>query len=216
MAVTNPTTTTVYTATGNNGVCNVTSTVAVLVINCNNTVFGLTKAVGTPILANGDYLVTYTVTVVNASTVNLTNITLDENLGNTFPLPTTFFVSIPPLITSNNSSLTINPLFNVTTNTSLTSPSTSTLLPLKRDTIVFTVKVTPNEVYCFKNTVIGYATQFGSIVVSGSSNNGFSWDPDGDGNPTNNDTLTTVCFPELTLEIPTGFSPDGDNVTIYS
>lgn len=31
VAVTSPTTTTVYTATGNNGVCNVTSTVAVLV-----------------------------------------------------------------------------------------------------------------------------------------------------------------------------------------
>ncbi len=96
---------------------------------------------------------------------------------------------------------------------SLTNPATSTLTALKRDTIVFTVKVTPNEVYCpFKNTVIGYATQFGSIVVSDSSNNGFIWDPDGDGDPTNNDTMTVVCFPEMNLEIPTGFSPNGDIV----
>ncbi len=96
---------------------------------------------------------------------------------------------------------------------SLTNPATSTLTALKRDTIVFTVKVTPNEVYCpFKNTVIGYATQFGSIVVSDSSNNGFIWDPDGDGDSTNNDTMTVVCFPEMNLEIPTGFSPNGDIV----
>src|SRR5574343_1321657 len=213
VVVTTPTTSTIYTVTGNNGACNTTATLSVLVINCNNTIFGLTKAAGTPKLVNGDYEVTYTVTAVNAYTLNLTNITLDEHLSNTFPMPTTFTMVGTPSVTSMGSSLTINPLFDGSTNISLTSPATSTLLALRKDTIVFTVKVTPNGVFCpFKNTVIGYATQFGSIVVSDSSNNGFNWDPDGDGNPTNNDTMTVVCFPELTLEIPTGFSPNADGI----
>ncbi len=213
LVVVSPTTSTVYTVTGNNGACNVTATVGVLVINCNNTVFGLTKAAGTPVFVNGDYEVTYTVTAVNASTVSLTNITLNENLNNTFPLPTTYTLVGTPSVTSMGSSLTINPLFNGSTDISLTTPLTSTLLPLWKDTIVFKVKVTPNKVFCpFKNTVIGFATQFGSVVVADSSNNGFIWDPDGDGDPTNNDTMTVVCFEEYTLEIPTGFSPNADGV----
>lgn len=117
-----------------------------LVINCNNTIFGLTKAAGKPVFVNGEYEVTYTVTAVNASTLSLTNISLDENLNNTFPLPTTYTIVGTPSITSMGSSLTINPLFNGSTNISLTSPATSTLLPLKRDTIAFTVKITPNGV----------------------------------------------------------------------
>jgi gliding motility-associated-like protein len=201
-----------YTVIGENGGCSSVATVSVFVISCNNTMFGMTKAAGKPVLVyNSFYNVDFTVTAVNASTINLTNVTLNEDLGLAFPMPSNFSVVSQPVITSQNSSLSINPLFDGVSQISLTSPSTSTLIANKRDTIVFTVRIDPKGFYGpFKNWVIGYANFINNVTVMDTSNNGFTWDPDFDGDPTNNDTVTIINLPIIDLFIPDGFSPDGD------
>lgn len=177
---------------GSNG-CFKDTTLFLAPVNCNNTVFGLTKAAGTPSLVNNKYNITYTVTAVNASNNNLTNVTLNENLNNTFPLPTTYTIISPPVVTSIGSNLTINPTFDGSSQISLTSPLSSTLLPNKRDTIVFTVQIDPKGFFGpFVNSVIGFANDVNSLIVSDSSNDGFSWDPDQDGSPTNNNIPTVI------------------------
>ncbi len=201
-----------YTVIGENGGCSSVATVSVFVISCNNTMFGMTKAAGKPVLVyNTFYNVDFTVTAVNASTINLTNVTLNEDLGFAFPMPSNFSVVSQPVITSQNSSLSINPLFDGVSQISLTSPSTSTLLANKRDTIVFTVRIDPKGFYGpFKNWVIGFADFINNVTVMDTSNNGFTWDPDFDGDPTNNDTVTIINLTPIDLFIPDGFSPDGD------
>ncbi len=201
-----------YTVVGESGGCTNTTTVSVIVISCNNSMFGMTKAAGKPVLIyNSFYNVTFTITAVNASTINLTNVSMDENLSVAFPTPTNFSVVSQPIITSQNSSISINPLFDGVSQISLTSPSTSTLLANKRDTIVFTVRIDPKGYFGpFKNSVIGFAQFINNVIVSDSSNNGFVWDPDNDGDPTNNDTATVINFDPIDLFIPDGFSPDGD------
>lgn len=200
-----------YTVLGEIGGCITQSTLSVLVINCNS-IIGITKAAGKPVLVNNSfYNVTFTITAVNASSLNLTNVILNENLSVAFPFPSSFTVVSQPVITSQNSSLSVHPLFDGVSQISLTSPTTSTLLANKRDTLVFTVRIDPNGYFGpFKNSVIGFADVLNSLTVSDSSNNGFLWDPDNDGDPTNNDTVTVINLPNIDLFIPDGFTPDGD------
>ncbi|MBA3663391.1 MAG: gliding motility-associated C-terminal domain-containing protein [Bacteroidetes bacterium] len=201
-----------YTVTGENAGCTSIAVLTVQVLNCNNTIFGITKAAGTPTLVyNEFYNVSFTVTAVNASSLNLTNIILNENLLTAFPAPSTFSIISAPVITSQNSSLSINPLFDGVSQISLTSPSSSTLLANKRDTICFTIRIDPKQFYGpFKNSVIGFADFLNAFTVADSSNDGFAWDPDQDGNPTNNDIPTIINLPYSELFIPSGFSPDDD------
>lgn len=201
-----------YTVAGESNSCIGTATIGVTVISCSNTIFGVTKAAGTPVfLYDNLYDVTFTITAVNASSLTLNTITLNEDLSAAFPSPATFSVVHQPSVTSQNSSLTINPLFDGVSQISLTSPSTSSLAAGKRDTIVFTVRIKPADFYGpFKNSVIGFADFLNSFTVADSSNDGFAWDPDQDGDPTNNDLVTLITLPYSELFIPNGFSPDND------
>jgi gliding motility-associated-like protein len=160
-------------------------------------VLGMTKAVSTPTFVNNNaYNVTYTLVAVNASTVDLSGFIIGENLDNAFPLPTTYSIISQPVITSLNSSLTINPSFNGTSDLQITNPLTSTLTAGKRDTIVFTVQINPNGVFGpFNNSVTGFGVDAGTgILQADSSNIGFAWDPDGDGDPTNNNIPTPISL----------------------
>ncbi|MBA2613207.1 MAG: gliding motility-associated C-terminal domain-containing protein [Bacteroidetes bacterium] len=200
-----------YTVLGEAGGCFGTSTLTVLVIDCRSFI-GVTKVASKPVLVNNSfYNVTFTITAVNASSLNVTNVLLNENLSIAFPYPSSFSVVSQPVITSQNSGLSVHPLFDGVSQISLTSPTTSTLLANKRDTLVFTVRIDPKGYFGpFKNSVIGFADVLNSITVSDSSNNGFAWDPDNDGDPTNNDTITIINLPPIDLFIPDGFTPNGD------
>ncbi|MDF2447703.1 MAG: hypothetical protein K0R26_207 [Bacteroidota bacterium] len=192
----NPLTPTPYTIRlfGSNG-CFSDITVFLIPASCAPpvTVLGLTKAAGTPTLINNDaYHVTYTIVATNTSSVDLSSFSIFDNLNATFPLPTTYSIISTPSITSMNSSLTANPAFNGSTQTDILISSSSTLTAGRKDTIVFTVQVDPNGYFGpFLNSAIGFGTDNG-VVVSDSSNTGFSWDPDNDGDPTNNDVPTVV------------------------
>ncbi|MES2566145.1 MAG: gliding motility-associated C-terminal domain-containing protein [Bacteroidota bacterium] len=193
----NPTIATLYTIrvfSANGCFADVTLTLTPTSCSSPSTVLGMTKAVGTPTFVNNNaYNVTYTIVATNASTINLTGFSIFDNLDNTFPLPTTYSVISTPSVTSLNSSLTVNPSYNGSSQTDMLVSASSTLAAGRKDTIVFTVQIDPNGFFGpFNNSAIGFGTDNNSIVVSDSSNTGFSWDPDNDGNPTNNDTATVV------------------------
>jgi VCBS repeat-containing protein len=195
----NPVASTPYTIRvfGANG-CFKDTTVLLTPTNCSTvsaTVLGMTKAVSTPTFVNNNaYNVTYTVVATNASSVDLTGFSIIDNLNNTFPLPTTYSVISTPVVTSLNSSLTVNSGYNGSSQNDMLIPATSTLTAGRKDTIVFTVQINPNGFFGpFNNSAVGFGFD-GTTTVSDSSNTGFAWDPDNDGDPTNNDTATVVTL----------------------
>lgn len=196
----NPSSATPYTIRvfSNNG-CFKDTTVMLTPTSCTVapvTTLGMTKAASTPTFVNMNaYNVTYTVVATNASAGDMTNFSIIDDLNNTFPSPTTFSVITPPVVTSINSSLTINAGYDGSLQTDLLSPLTSTLGAGKRDTIIFTVQINPHGFFGpFDNSAIGSGTDSNGVAVADSSNTGFAWDPDNDGNPTNNNIPTTVTL----------------------
>jgi gliding motility-associated-like protein len=211
--VISPTIGTTYTVLGNsNSGCISGANIFIDVVNCSKGVFGVTNAASIPLLFRSDYYkIDFTVTAVNGSNETYTNIKLNSHLAGTFPYPCTYTVVSPPAIASSGSSLSVNSLFDGASELSLTSPSSSTLLPQKRDTITFSILIEPRGFSgLVKNSVVGFADVPNSITASDSSNNGFSWDPDLDGDPTNNNVITIIDIKPIDLFVPQGFSPDGD------
>jgi gliding motility-associated-like protein len=207
-----PLTNSVYAVTGEMQGCSSTATLQVTVIDCSNKSFGVTNAAGEPILYNGNgYKIGFTVTVVNSSPVNLTNVKLNDDLATTFLNPCTFSFISPPVVRSAGSGLSIDQGFDGSARNSLTSPGTSTLYANRRDTIVFSLLVEPNGFAgTVKNSVVGFADLKANLTLSDSSNNGFAWDPDKDGDPTNNNDITLIDLQAIDLFIPNGFSPNAD------
>ncbi|MBI3521224.1 MAG: gliding motility-associated C-terminal domain-containing protein, partial [Bacteroidetes bacterium] len=196
----NPSSATPYTIRvfGNNG-CFTDMTLTLTPTSCSTTVspvLGITKAVSTPTLVNNNtYNVTYTIVATNTSTVDLVNMHITDNLNATFPLPTTFSVISPPVITSINSSLNAMSSYDGNAITELLGVTPSTLTAGKADTIVFTVQIHPNGFFGpYNNSAVGIGTDNNAAQVSDSSNTGFIPDPDNDGNPTNNNIPTSFSL----------------------
>ena len=211
--VLSPTVTTQYQVVQTGGAgCNFNSTFTITVISCNGPVFGLTNAASTPVLQHGNYyLINFTVVAVNNSPVNLNKVRLYTDLASTFPSPCTYTVLNAPRILSHNSALVADNSFDGRTNLNITSVSASTMAPNKRDTIQLSVLVAPNGFYGpVENSVLGTAESAAGFSFADSSNNGFLWDPDKDGDPTNNNDVTVIEIKKIELFIPEGFSPNGD------
>jgi gliding motility-associated-like protein len=211
--VVNPNVTSSYTVTSGNSQCS-HATVLILVNNCANTFFGITNYAEIPVVVEGEfYKIRFRVGAINNSNTNLNEIILNTDLKLTFPPPMAFSIVSTPVISSLNSSLTINPFFNGSSDISITMPGASTLLANKRDTLTFTILLNPNgftgSVY---NSVIGFAKDKNNIALTDSSNTGFLWDPDEDGDPTNNNNQTLINIQLIDLFIPNGFSPNTDGI----
>ncbi|MBA3663388.1 MAG: gliding motility-associated C-terminal domain-containing protein, partial [Bacteroidetes bacterium] len=206
----NPSLITPYTVRffANNG-CYKDTTLFLVPTSCiSNTVFGVAKAVSTPTLkTNGTYDVNYFVVIKNTGSQQLNNIALTENLSQTFPLPTTYSIVSAPVVTSLNSSISINPAFDGSVQTVMTNATLSALAPGKTDTIKFTVNLTHNGNFGpFNNTVLGFASPAAGVVLGDSSNTGYNPDPDLDGNPTNNNIPTIL---NLTPNLFFGLTKEG-------
>jgi gliding motility-associated-like protein len=212
VVVLEPVATTMYTLMASVQSCIYRSVFTVTVTDCVAPVFGLTSAAATPVLYNGNfYILNFSITAVNQSSVPLINVILNDDLATTFPAPCSYSVMNQPVVRSVNSGLNINPSFNGSSDLTLTSGPTSTLFANKRDTIVLAVLVEPNGFYGpVKNSIVGFAEGPGHVIVSDSSNNGFIWDPDHDGNPRNNNEITIIDLQQITLFVPNGFSPNSD------
>ncbi|MBK9285551.1 MAG: gliding motility-associated C-terminal domain-containing protein [Sphingobacteriaceae bacterium] len=171
------------------------TTMFLLPTSCiTNTVFGIAKAVSSPTLnIDGSYDVSYSIVVKNNGPDELNDITLIENLSATFPSPTTFSIISAPLVTSLNSSLTLDIAYDGTLQTVMTQSATSKLAAGKSDTIMFTVNIIPNGIFGpFNNSVIGFASPTLGVVFGDSSNTGYEPDPDLNGNPTDNNLPTIL------------------------
>lgn len=208
-----PTSSITYTLTSGNSICSY-ATVLILVNNCLNTTFGITNNAEEPEeISGGLFKIRFTVTALNNSSSDLSDVRLEDDLAKTFSSPITYTVINSPFISSHNSFLKANPFFDGKSDIRLTSSASSTLLSNVRDTVNFTIQVDPNGFAgILRNSVVGFATTKYNTVVSDSSNNGFLWDPDQDGNPTNNNEITLITLPLIDLFIPGGFSPDGDGI----
>ncbi|MFN5673468.1 MAG: gliding motility-associated C-terminal domain-containing protein, partial [Bacteroidota bacterium] len=199
----NPTNTLAYTIRlfDNQG-CIKDTTLILNPVDCVPKVLGIAKSIVSVITntADGTYDVTYNVTLKNTDLAPLNNVSLTENLANTFPFPTAFTVSAGPTVVSLNSSLLANTGFDGLTQTNLIVSAQSTIVPNKTDSVRFTVKVAPNGNFGpFKNVVIGSAKTVFSVTVADTSQTGSKPDPDLDNNPNNNNNPTVVSFTPVRL-----------------
>jgi gliding motility-associated-like protein/uncharacterized repeat protein (TIGR01451 family) len=153
---------------------------------------GLAKTVSTPVLqVDNSYNITYTMTVVNSSFVDLGLVQVVDNLTNTFPLPTTFAV-ITGSITADGD-LQANPNYDGNADTNLLI-GTGTLLAQSTGTITLTVNIVTNGNFgVFENTATAEGTGAG-LTVTDVSTDGTDADPDGNGDPTDNEDETPISF----------------------
>ena len=160
---------------------------------------GLAKAVSSGPTNNGDgtYTLTYTLLVQNTGATALNNVQISDNLSATFAGATAFVVDS---VTSGT--LAVNAGFNGAADQNLLV-GTDTLAPAASDTVDVQVTVTPGGALGpFNNTATANAASPGGTAVSDTSQDGSNVDPDGDGDPTDNNVPTPVTFAE-TPEIGT-------------
>jgi gliding motility-associated-like protein len=207
-----PSVTTVYTLTAQNGACSAMKFIPVTVSDCAKAIFGVTNAADTPLGVNSEYYkINFTVTAVNASNLMLSDVRLEDDLVKTFPGPSTYTIVNMPTVRPATSLLTLNKNFDGSSEAGLTMSASSSLAPNSRDSITFTLLLDPKGIFGeSRNWVIGSASVLNKIQLRDSSNNGFTWDPDSDGNPTNNNAVTIIDILPFELFIPNGFSPNGD------
>jgi gliding motility-associated-like protein len=189
---------------GTNG-CFKDTTLTLIVNDCApSNVVGLTKSVSVPTLtSNSIYNITYTIVAVNPTNFDLIDFNIRDNLSNTFPSPVSFTVVGQPTVSSIGSSLVPNNAYDGITQLDLLNPTTSTLSANRSDTIIFSIAINPNGLFTtFFNSAFCYGFDSFNQLVADSSNTGFVWDPDGDGNPANNNIPTPLnLIPNASLGI---------------
>ena len=190
--------------------CNGTSdTITVINVNCNSYI-GVSKALtNTTKLNSTDYSVSFRIKTQNYGNLALTNISLTENLNATFPAPTTFTVTGKNTLLGN---FIVNPLFDGNTVTNLLASTANTLAPNDSSVVNIDVTVRPSNQTQFNNLVLGSATSTLGVITD-SSVDGYNADPNGNNNPDESSPTPILLIGDLL--IPTGFSPDGDNINDF-
>jgi uncharacterized repeat protein (TIGR01451 family) len=166
-----------------------------------NPVIGVAKEAAT-ITNNGDgtYTVAYEITVRNYGNVPLSGVQVVEDLAATFPLPATFVVD--GVVATG--SLDADATFDGDAAQDLLVAGSSTLPIGATETVTLTVTVTPGaDLGPYDNQVAAGATSPNGVPVTDLSTEGTDPDQngavggnDGDGDPTNTDSLTPVLFAE--------------------
>lgn len=209
--VVTPTISTMYTVLADTTICGYV-TVMIQVNNCENRHLGIAYNFDTPVLYNGDFFkVNAQVVVNNNSSSQMDAVNLSTDLDQLCPYPLTYVIHSGPSI-SQNSQLSINHNFNGSSNKNLTD--TFALLSAGSiDTIYFSLVLDPHGFAGqLKGSVTGSARDIFGIIARDTSHKGLIWDPDNDGDPTNNNDLTPLEIPLIDLFIPSGFSPNGDGI----
>ena len=163
-----------------------------------NPSIGVAKTVASVVdIGNGNFQLTYTLTIQNFGNVDLNNVQVTENLSNTFG-STPFTVN---RVSSPTGNLTPNNNFNGINDTNLLS-GTDTLAIGATKTLELVVTMTPgNKLSPYDNQAEATA-QSSAGPTRDTSTNGLNPDPDGNGNPSDNGNSTP-----LDLANPPGTGP---------
>ena len=152
---------------------------------------------------DGSYTVTYLITVQNYGNVPLSGVQVVEDFATTF----TGATIAGGAVTATTGGLTANAGFTGSTPNTTLLTGADTLAVGATGTITIVVTVTPGvNLGTFENQVTATATSPDGVIVSDLSTDGTDPDQngdipanDGDGDPTNTDSVTEVTFTEAPL-----------------
>jgi uncharacterized repeat protein (TIGR01451 family)/gliding motility-associated-like protein len=161
------------------------------------------------------YEVKYMALVKNIGFSELKNVYLVDSLSKTFPDSVQFTIEGKPTVSA-SSKLVVNTAFDGDSDNRLTLPDTNSKLGVgKVDSVFFTVQIKYGKNYGpYLNNVIGFGTTNTGAIVKDSSNAGTQIVP-------LSSTPTVVRIPKDStvannmvdlIEIPGGFSPNGDDI----
>ncbi|MFM1929323.1 MAG: hypothetical protein RL387_651 [Bacteroidota bacterium] len=166
-----------------------------------NDVIHLQKIAGEAQLqSNSTFNIPFKFVISNLLNKKIDGVLITDNLLNSIILPSTFNV----VSVNSTSGLIPNKIFNGTTDISLTSNQTS-LSPLSIDTLSIVLNIIPYGYSgkLYNTAIINATTPFGKISMNSSSTI-----PNGEISK----TATVYTIPELSINIPEGFSPNRDGV----
>jgi len=177
---------------------------------------GLAKSVVATLQPDGSYNVTYSVTIQNYGDNTINNITVTDNLSNTFPAPVTFEVIAFPSVSQGT--LVPNITFGENNDWELLEAN-SYLSGNTTGVITFTLNVLLNNTTdtLFFNSAIGFASGICGQTAVDTSMNGTNPDPNFNSSATDPgeaEPTPIVLVPTITI-IPGGFSPNADGVNDF-
>ena len=161
-------------------------------------VIGLAKQVTAGPTANGDgsYDLTYELLVTNMGDTPLADLQITDDLSVTFGGVSSFGVSA---VTS--PALAVNPGYDGFSDVDLLA-GTDTLAIGGSATLTIDLTVTPgSNLGPYENTAVAEGTSPGGVVVVDDSQDGADVDPDGNGDPGDNDDPTPVTFPSQDFDL---------------
>lgn len=154
---------------------------------------GAAKAVTAAPVNNGDgtFTVSFDVLIENSGDVALTDVQISDDLAATFAGATSFTVDA---VTSND--LSVNAGYDGVTDTDLLTGA-DTLAVGATGTVSVTLTVEPGaNLGPYDNTAVGAGTSPAGTRVTDDSTDGVDPDPDGNDDPTDDDTPTPISFGE--------------------
>jgi LPXTG-site transpeptidase (sortase) family protein len=164
-----------------------------------NPLVGVAKRVVSVIgVSTGTYDVMYEIRVHNYGNVTLSAVQIMDDLTSTFPLPNTFQV-----LSITGSGLVVDNSFDGNANVSLLASGNS-LASDAGGTINLVVRIIPTSSGPFSNTALGSGTSPLGTTVTDLSQDGSNPDPDGDGNPLNNNDPTLFNLGPQLFDPPYG------------
>ncbi|NCD72372.1 T9SS type B sorting domain-containing protein [Mucilaginibacter agri] len=183
-----------------------TSNIATVTIKVNDVpVIGLAKAVAAPD-KNTDCTcdVTYTLTVGNYGITTLNNISITDNMAQTFRGQRIIIKSIRSL-----GKLVVNPTYDGINNIEMLQSGNSLAVGQIEQIQVVVNVLQVTGALSFQNTATASGTSVTGLKATDQSTNGFKPDPNtnGDVSPA---IPTPVDLPKLMVRIPAGFSPNND------
>jgi LPXTG-site transpeptidase (sortase) family protein len=164
-----------------------------------NPLIGVAKRVVSVIgVSTGIYDVMYEIRVHNYGNVTLNAVQITDDLTSTFPPPNTFQV-----LSIIGSGLVVDNSFNGIANVNLLASGNS-LASDAGGTINIVARIIPTSSGPFSNTALGFGTSPLDTTVTDLSQDGSNPDPDGDGNPLNNNDPTLFNLGPQLFDPPYG------------